>query len=403
MKANRIYLLIFLICLVLSLVVTFTNFLPFRLGLDLVGGSVLIYQADLSGVKQQFRDETLSGVKDLIERRVNILGISEVNVSYSKSGKLVVEIPNIKDPKEAIAIIGETPLLEFRLPKLIGTTTEFIPSELTGKYLKRAEVQIDQNTIEPYVLLEFDSAGRKLFENLTRTYLKQPIAIYIDGLPISAPIVQDVITDGKARITGRFTLAEAKTLAQRLNQGALPVPLQLVSQSTVSPSLGQVFLQSAIKGGIIGSILVILFMLFYYRFLGLVAVIALFFYFFFNLAVYKLIGVTLTLSGIAGLVLSVGMAVDANILIFARTKEELQRGHKSLEAIKLGFQRAWPSIRDSNITTIIATTVMYLLATSFVKGFALTLGLGVIISMMTAVFLSKTLIYELSPIILKQR
>lgn len=403
MKREGIYLIIFLITLVGSLVVTFTNFLPFRLGLDLVGGSVLIYQADLSGIGQQTVEETLAGVKDLIERRVNILGISETNVSYAKSGKVVVEIPNIKDPKEAIAIIGETPFLEFRLPRLVGTTTGFIASGLTGKYLKRAEVQLDPNTVEPYVLLEFDATGRKLFEDLTRTYLKQPIAIYIDGVPISMPTVQDVITDGQARITGRFTLAEAKELAQRLNQGALPVPLQLVSQSTVSPSLGQAFLQLALKGGLVGSLLVILFMLGYYRWLGLVASVALLFYFFFNLAVYKLIGVTLTLSGIAGLVLSVGMAVDANILIFARTREELNRGLKGLAAVEQGFQRAWPSIRDSNATTIIATVIMYLLATSFVKGFALTLGLGVVISMLTAVFLSRTLIYQLSPVILKQR
>ncbi|MCL5257736.1 MAG: protein translocase subunit SecD [Patescibacteria group bacterium] len=433
MNKSRFSILIFAIFLILSLIVVFTSLIKFKLGLDLVGGSVLMYQADLSHVQPSNIKSVLSGVKDLIERRINILGISETSVSYSQSGQVIVEIPNIKDPKEAIKIIGATPFLEFRVPAststaaaptastsaaaptLISTSTQtsslslssssvststdsayvnFVPSKLTGKYLKSASVQIDSNTLEPYVSLVFNSQGAAIFEKLTKTYLKQPIAIYIDNTLISAPIVQDVISDGQARITGRFTLAQAKSLAQNLNEGALPVPLSLVSQSTVSPTLGKTFLDFAIKGGIIGAVLVILFMLIYYRFLGLIASIALIFYGFFNLAIYKILGVTLSLAGIAGLILSVGMAVDANILIFERTKEELKRGRKIVDAIDLGFRRAWSSIRDSNTSTLITTIIMYLMTTSFVKGFALTLGLGVLVSLLTAVFLSRNLINE---------
>ncbi|MGC8981830.1 MAG: protein translocase subunit SecD [Minisyncoccia bacterium] len=396
MKREDYFIFSIIILLLISIFFTFTNILKFKLGLDLAGGVVLIYKADLKNVKQEERNDILLSVKDLIERRINYLGVVESSISYSQSGEITVEIPGIKDPEEAKRLIGETPLLEFRIPVEKGTTTEFVPSELTGRFLKTADVEINPNTGFPVVSLELDSKGAKIFENLTREYLNKPIAIYLDGEPISAPIVRDIITNGRAIIEGKFTYQEAQDLARKLKQGALPVSITLIGQSVVNPLLGKQFLDFAIKGGMIGTILVLIFMLFYYRLQGLIADIALIFYIFFNLFLYKLLGITLSLSGITGLILSIGMAVDANILIAERMKEEKKKGLKIEEYTRLAFERAWPSIRDSNFTTILSCMIIYSLTSSFVRGFALTLGMGVLISMLTAVFFTRILTFKIT-------
>jgi preprotein translocase subunit SecD len=390
------YLVIFATIFIISVFFVFTNFLKFKLGLDLAGGVILYYNADLTNIKSNEIDDTLASIKDLIERRINALGISEINISYSKSGRIIVEIPYIKDPKIAIDMIGSTPVLEFRIPFQVGTTTTFIPSKLTGKYLINANAVLNTQTGFPVVELEFNKEGAKIFEELTEKYINQPIAIYLDNKPISVPIVREKITGGKAIIEGKFNWLEAKELAYRLKQGALPVPLKLIGVSVVAPELGEKFLMLAIKGGFIGFILVALFMIFYYRIQGVISVIALILYVFLNLFIYKILGVVLSLSGITGFILSLGMAVDANILIAERIKEELRKNKIDL-ALELGFNRAWLSIRDSNISTIISVIFMYILTTSFVKGFALTLGLGVLTSMLTAVFFTKFLTFKIVP------
>jgi preprotein translocase subunit SecD len=384
---KNFFLATFFSVFVLSLIIIFF-YKNFSLGMDLAGGTILTYQIDWQNIDKTKVKNVLEQTKDLIERRINFLGVSEYFVSFSESGRILIEIPNIKDPEMAKKIIGETPFLEFRIPK----DNEFVPSGLTGEYLQKAEVIINPNTLEPVVSLEFNQEGTKIFKDLTQKYLGQPIAIYLDGKLISSPVVREVIENGKAQITGKFTLDEAKLLANRLNQGALPAPLNLIAESVVNPILSEKILKIALYASILGVILVILFMIIFYGFYGFLADIALIFFLIINLALYKILGVTISLASLSGLVLAVGMAVDANILIFERMKEEKQRGLKIKEVIKEGFNRAFSSIRDSNMTTIISSLLIYFLATSFVKGFALTLLFGVIFSFLTAVFFTRYLL-----------
>jgi preprotein translocase subunit SecD len=384
---KNFFLAIFFLAFVLSLIIIFF-YKNFSLGMDLAGGTILTYQIDWQNIDKTKIKNVLEQTKDLIERRINFLGVSEYFVSFSESGRILIEIPNIKDPEMAKKIIGETPFLEFRIPQ----NNEFIPSGLTGEYLQKAEAIVNPNTLEPIVSLEFNKEGAKIFKDLTQKYLGQPIAIYLDGKLISSPVVREVIENGKAQITGKFTLEEAKLLANRLNQGALPAPLNLIAESVVNPILSEKILKIALYASILGVILVILFMIIFYGFYGFLADIALIFFLVFNLALYKILGVTISLASLSGLVLAVGMAVDANILIFERIKEEKQRGLKIKEVIKEGFDRAFPSIRDSNTTTIISSLLIYFLAVSFVKGFALTLLFGVIFSFLTAVFFTRYLL-----------
>jgi preprotein translocase subunit SecD len=379
---KNLFLAIFFLTFVLSLIIIFF-YKNFSLGMDLAGGTILTYQIDWQNIDKTKIKNVLEQTKDLIERRINFLGVSEYFVSFSESGRILIEIPNIKDPEKAKKIIGETPFLEFRIPQ----KDQFVPSGLTGEYLQKAEVLVNPNTLEPVVSLEFNQEGAKIFKDLTQKYLGQPIAIYLDGKLISSPVVREVIEDGKAQITGKFTLDEARLLANRLNQGALPAPLNLIAESVVNPILSEKILKIALYASILGVILVILFMIIFYGFYGFLADIALIFFLVFNLALYKILGVTISLSSLSGLVLAVGMAVDANILIFERMREEKQKGLKIKEVIKEGFGRAFTSIRDSNMTTIISSLLIYFLAVSFVKGFALTLLFGVIFSFLTAVFL----------------
>jgi protein-export membrane protein SecD len=272
---------------------------------------------------------------------------------------------------------------------LTGPEEAWKNTGLSGKNLKRSGVEFDPSTGAPFVSLQFDDDGGDLFADLTKQNVGKLIAIFLDGAPISVPRVNEPIYGGQAVITGNFTLEEAKLLAQRLNAGALPVPVRLLSQQTVGPTLGALSLARSIQAALVGFALVALFMIVLYRVPGFVAVCALFFYMMLNLAAYRVFGVTVTLSGIAGFVLSMGMAVDANVLIFERMKEELRAGRDRRAAIDEGFARAWAAIRDGNFTTLIAAAVLYGFSSSFIKGFALTLSIGVLLSMFTAIFVTR--------------
>ena len=394
--------------------------LPFRLGLDLQGGTHLIYEANLSEIEEKERQDSMEGIRDVIERRVNLFGVAEPLIQINRvkeSYRLIVELPGVKDIHEAIDMIGETPYLEFKEEKSeeeikeiierlgIGEDGEEIEEEglekaeeldpykstsLTGRHLKKAQLEFDQTTYKPHIALEFNDEGAELFGEITERNVGKRVAIYLDGYPISIPMVQGPITGGRAQITGDFTLEEAKKLVQRLNAGALPVPIILISQQSIGASLGEISLAKSLKAILFGLIAVALFMIFYYRLPGILAVIALVIYTCLILAIFKLIPVTLTLAGIAGFILSVGMAVDANVLIFERMREELKSGKSLGGSISDGFKRAWPSIRDGNISTLITAVILFWFGTSMIKGFALTLFFGVLTSMFTAIVITKT-------------
>ncbi len=370
---------------------------PWRLGLDLVGGSHLVYKVDLSNVPASDQDSVLNGLRDVIEKRINNFGVAEPYVYIAKSGNennLVVELAGIKNVSDAVKEIGATPFLDFReVSSGVSTSTStpgavdytFTPTDLTGRYVTGAAMSFDPTTNSPQVDISFNDEGAKIFEALTEKNIGKPLAIFLDNELIEMPTVQGKIAGGKAQITGRFTLDAARELVERFNAGALPAPVTLVDQSTTSATLGKDSLRAAIIAGIIGTLLVILFMLIYYRSLGVFAAVALLIYIALTLAVFKLVPITLTLAGVAGFILTIGMAVDANILVFERVKEEMKRGLTRSAAMHEGFRQAWPSIRDSNSSTIITAIILYFFTTSFVRGFALTLFLGVVISMFTAI------------------
>lgn len=386
---------------------------PWRMGLDLVGGSHLVYEVDMKDVAEADRASVMNGLKDVIERRVNLFGVSEPQVVTAKSGnsyRLIVELAGIKDVGAAIKQIGATPFLYFaeegQAANAISiqtnkgavnasstpTTLTYIPTNLTGRYVKGAQLDFNQTTGQPEVILIFNDDGAKIFDQMTTKNVGKTLAVFLDNNLITAPRVNERISGGRAQITGNFTLVEARQLVERFNAGALPAPINLVSQQTVGASLGTDSLNKTLFAGLIGTLLVIIFMLIYYRMLGLFSAIALVIYTILILSIFKLLGVTMTLAGIAGLILSIGMAVDANILIFERSKEELKKGINRTTAINEGFRRAWPSIRDSNITTIITSLVLYNLTSSFIRGFALSLLLGVVLSMFSAITITRTLL-----------
>jgi len=377
---------------------------PFKLGLDLQGGTHLIYEADLSNIAKEDYSSSMEGLRDVIERRVNLFGVREPMVQV-QGERLVVELAGIKDPAEAIKMIGQTPYLEFREQKenyneILEKNREVIETQegqiedpfkatiLTGKYLKRSELGFDQTTNRPLVHLEFNEEGAKIFEELTEKNVGKILAIYIDQIPISAPVVQEKISGGKAQITGQFTIEEAKDLVRNLNAGALPVPIKLISQQTVGPTLGKISLEESLKAGAFGFLAILVFMIIFYRIPGFLASFSLIIYVVLLLSLFKLIPVTLTLAGIAGFLLSMGMAVDANILIFSRFREELKIGKDYLAALEEGFRRAWPAIRDGNLTTILVGLILFGFGTSFVQGFALTLVIGNLIGMFTAIVIT---------------
>lgn len=368
-------------------------------GLDLQGGTHLVYELDLSKVENKDQDSAAQSVINVIDRRINALGVSEPVIQSAKIGNkktVIVELPGISDVEQAINLIGKTAQLSFW--EQSGTDnsasdnalSSWQPTELTGAHLKRADVQFDQQTSDPQVAIQFDSEGAKMFSDITKKNLQKPVAIVLDNEMISAPTVQSVIEDGKAIISGKFTVAEARKLAIELNAGALPVPITIIEQSNVGPTLGNDSVKTSIVAGLIGLILVALFMVIFYQFWGLLAVAALFIYTLISISLFKLIPVTLTLAGITGFILSIGMAVDANILIFARMKEERRTGKPMGSVIEDGFNRAWPSIRDSNISSLITCAILYFTTTGTVRGFALTLAIGILVSLFTAITVTRT-------------
>ncbi len=377
---------------------SFSKEIKIHEGLDLQGGAHLVFELDTSGLQTKDVSTATQSVVNVIDRRINALGVSEPIIQGAKVGNkqaVIVELPGVTDTQEAINLIGKTAQLKFREENPDATNAsnpQFLwrDTGLTGAHLKRADVEFDKNTGEPQVAIQFDSEGTKLFAEITRNNLQKPVAIELDGEIISAPTVQTVIENGQAVITGKFTIDEAKKLSIELNAGALPVPIKLVEQRTIGPTLGSDSVQKSLMAGLIGLLLVALFMIIYYRVPGLLAVLALLIYTAIVLALFKLIPVTLTLAGIAGFILSVGMAVDANILIFERTKEELLTGKTIGLAIEEGFRRAWPSIRDSNFSSLLTCAILYYGTSGLVRGFAVTLALGILVSMFTAIIVTRT-------------
>lgn len=385
-------------------------------GLDIQGGIQIVLEADMSKIAQEDREEALTAAREIILRRVDMYGLSEPTVKTlvrDESYRIIVELPGIESSEDALMLVGQTAQLEFQL---IGIETvesldsesddeatptaqaALIPTGLTGAQLKRALVQSDPQTGEPIVSIEFNEEGRELFADITTNHTGEQLAILIDGYPVMAPTIQDAIITGQATITGGFTFDQAQSLKIQLNAGALPVPISVLEQKNVNASLGQESVQKSTFAGIVGIGLVILFMILYYGVKGVIASIALVIYAVLTIAIYKLIGVTVTLPGIAGLLLSVGMAVDANILIFERMKEELRLNKPFNIALELGFGRAWDSIKDANLATIITALILinpmefsFLNSAGMVRGFGITLLIGVLLSLFTGVFVTRTL------------
>lgn len=449
---------------------------PFQFGLDIQGGAHLVYRADVSGIEGEREiDQRMDALRGLIEDRVNALGVSEPLVQVERGGllgdgehRLIVELPGVTDIDEAMAAIGETPVLEFLLIDEAAGTFEigsddtefdigegvdevgidtdtdalneedpedssvndsindsedgnsnedtegdeetenpeaedngtdediFIFTGLDGSMLSSAHFARNPSTGEPIVSLRFNREGRELFADITRENTGRQLAILLDGTPITSPVIREVILGGEAIISGNFTVTEARDLARRLQSGALPVPIEIVSTETVGATLGQKVLEDGVTAGVLGLILVAGFLIIWYRLSGIVAVTALSVYIIIMLSLFKLIPVTLTAAGIAGFILSIGMAVDANVIIFERMKEELRRGADLKTAVEDGFSRAWLSIRDANISSLITAVILYWFGTPLVQGFALVFFIGILISMVTAISVTRTFLLAIT-------
>lgn len=410
---------------------------PFKLGLDLAGGAHLVYEADTSEVEASQVPELMNVLRDVIERRINVFGVSEPVVyvesssfvAEEKQERLVIELPGVTDVAAAVEEIGRTPLLEFKLVdeaalaaqeallssiSASGTASVSINEEsiasqlgevykdtgLTGRYLESAQLQFaggqgGQLANEPMVAISFNSEGAQLFADITKANVGKRLAIFLDGELLSDPRINETIVGGTAVISGNFTADSARELAENLNFGALPLPIELSSTQTIDATLGAGVVSQSLTAGVVGFALISLFMILWYRVSGVVASIALLFYVTASLAIFLLVPVTLTAAGLAGLVLSLGMAVDANVLIFERMKEEYRSGKTSREAAQEGFRRAWTAIWDSNITGLISAAILFWFGTSLIKGFALVLGIGIVISMLSAITFTRTLLIAL--------
>lgn len=411
-----------------------SGYKPFKLGLDLSGGTYLLYKVDISKIEPKQIPDVMASLPGFIEKRINqketagALGVLEANIhtettSLAGEGqeyRVGVELPGVTDVKKAEDIIGKAPYLEFKIenpdykaPDLSKPITidassmkdgtldlsaalggsRYVSTELTGQYLASANLQFDQTTNDAIVGLKFNTEGAKLFEKITGENIGKTIAIYLDGELIEAPRVNQKITGGSAVITGNFTPVTARTLVNNLNHGALPVPITPISTDVVGPTLGTQAIHAGILAGLIGLIAIAILLIVWYRLPGLIATLILAIYGVVMLALFKLIPVTLTSAGIAGFIISLGMAVDANILIFERLKEEMHSGKSIHNAIEDGFDRAWNAIRDGNISSIISAVALFFLGTTLIKGFAVTFGLGVIISMIVIVLVSRVFLH----------
>ncbi len=394
MKNKIILFWVIVILTIISLVII--NVKPTRLGLDLKGGSRILIEAQTTETISKVTQDMMDALKVTLDRRINPQGISEITIQQVEDKRLLIEIPKDSDLKEVRRKLSEMADLEFKKPILDdnGNVLEWEPSGLTGKDLSKAEVGTD-SAGRWLIHLNFNDQGARKFAQLTREFKSYPIAIYFNGESISEPVVQQEITGGMAQITGEFTHEQAKETVDLLNAGALPVPAKILEENAVSPTLGDDSLHKSFVAGGIGLALVMLFMAVWYRVPGIIADVALCIYSIITFAIFKATGVTLTLAGIAGFILSIGMAVDANILIFERTKEELRSGRTLFTAINSGFDRAFTSIFDSNMSTIITCTILYFLGANIVKGFALTLAIGVIVSMFSAITVTKNFMHLL--------
>ena len=404
-----------------------TNFfekhqMPFTLGLDLSGGTHLVYDADVSTIPAGQVSDSMQVLRNVVLKRVNgkqvsgVLGVLEPLVQVKEGGigavgkeQLVIDLPGVTDVQSAENTIGQTPTLDFRLKDtslpekqtvtmgadgkmttVVDPYAQYVTTGLTGRYLKTASVQFDQNTGSPYIALTFTDEGATLFDTITKNNVGKTLGIFLDGQLTQAPVIQQEISGGQATITGSYTPAAAKEIANTLSYGALPVPIHLVSSELIGPSLGVKAINAGIDAGLIGFLIVALFLILWYRLPGLVAVFALTVYVIVTLAVFKVLHVTLSSAAIAGFIISIGMAVDANVLIFERIKEELRGGRTVADAISAGFSRAWLSIRDSNFSSMITALILFsVFADSFIRGFAITFLLGVLISMFSAIVISR--------------
>jgi preprotein translocase subunit SecD len=395
--------------------------LSFRLGLDLQGGSSITLRANMKDVPPSERDSALSSAQAVIEKRINFFGVSEPVVQTEKVNndyRILVDIPGVTDVNQAVALVGKTAKLTFwegsgsinasqeaqiatqsalmdlkagrpvGVTQAVGATPK--QTDLSGNDLKAAAVTFDSSSGQPQVQLTFTAAGAKKFADITSNNVGKIVAIALDQQVIEAPRVQQPIVGGNAVITGSFTTQSANDLAIQLNAGALPVSLSVLQQQAIGATLGQSSLKASLIAGVLGFLVIIIFMIVLYGRLGVIASVALIIYSLTVLSLFRLIPVTLTLAGIAGFILSVGIAVDANILIFERMKEELRRGRTLANAIDLGFSRAWPSIRDSNVSSLITSVVLFYFGTSIIRGFAVTLALGIVVSMLSAIFVTRT-------------
>ncbi len=399
----------------------------FKFGLDLNGGTSLTYVADLSKIDKLNKeannasstvstttgqkvdtidgsklniDDSMNGLREVIEKRINIFGVSEpiIRTEYSRytdEHRLVVELPGVTDIDKAIATIGDTPILEFKILNINtdtitgATSTELIDTGLNGNYLKKSILSFDSYTNKPGVLVIFNDEGKKIFADITRDNVGKQVVIYLDGNAISSPVVKEEINGGEATISGDFTTVEAKTLVQRLNSGALPVPIKLASSQVIEATLGEQAKNAGLIAGEIALLIIIILMIIWYRLPGILASISLIIYVGIVLMLFKGVPVVLTAAGIAGFIISIGVAIDANILIFERLKEELKRGRNLSEALEESFKRAWTSIRDSNIATILVALILFYFGSSLLAGFGLVLGLGVLMSMISSMLISK--------------
>ncbi len=386
---------------------------PLKLGLDLQGGTQLTLETQMDKIDPQNRDNALESVKNVLERRVNLFGVSEAIVQTSiigNSRRILVELPGLKDASSGANLVGKTAQLDFR--EMVGTSqaeatgsaaalfASFTSTGLTGGDLKQAQVTFDRGSgakSGPQVAIEFTEEGAKKFAAITKRNINKPLAMFLDETPISwpPPVVQQEIIGGSAVITGQFTTQEAKNLSVQLNAGALPVPIKILEQRSIGPTLGQESINKSLIAGIIGLGVIAIYMVAYYGILGLIADLALIIYTLLVLAIFKtgffiLPPITLTLAGIAGFILSIGMAVDANILIFERMKEEIRWGKSKSLALELGFKRAWGSIWASNVSSLITAVILYSMGQALVRGFAITLAIGVLVSMFTAIVVTRT-------------
>jgi preprotein translocase subunit SecD len=393
---------------------------PFKQGLDIQGGVQVVLRADMTGIPEADRRTALDSAKEVIQRRVDLFGVSEPLVQTAQAGneyRIIVELAGIQDPSQAMQLIGTTAKLDFKLLNAtaaaqsasisakaasssagLNVLDQFVSTGLGGQQLKRAVVEFEPKTGQPQVSLQFNDQGKKLFGEITQKHVGEKLGIFLDEFPVALPTVSTPILDGQAVLSGGFTVEQAKQLAIQLNAGALPVPIEILEQRNIGASLGEDAVRKSLIAGVVGIGLVMLFMILSYGFKGVLASVSLLMYAVLTMAVYKTLGVTLTLPGMAGLLLSIGMAVDGNILIFERMKEEMLAGRPMTQAMELGFVRAWNSIKDANVMTLFTALVLinpldfsFLNSTGIVRGFGITLFVGVLMSLFTGIVVSRTL------------